>query len=521
MFLQAAKASGFNASFKSVLPKKKRRGGALEEDSNSSIVSPKVQVGHSWGSEAGDTTKSNSIDIEEECLVEETSFDFGDGGALAGRDPNQTPTDSKVKTKKALGKPFGKINFSVGSNDNSVLLDAPLNLSPSLKNMVNISVHKSFVLDIGLNKISGKSSQKKLMMVKKLFSKVNAMFTSESSLMKATKLATDTKILVNTNLKKSTGHSDWAVVLKEILVGTSAKAVCAALSEFGTIKSIKMQLVGLWQKTIIEFEEKNQADLLAARWSILIRKDAVRVAKSDLNKLTWDMRDHYRVLLYTLSTKCAVVCFESAESLDAIMGTTSCGKLGHTSLGCVSGGKSFSGGLPHHVLLDADKSRLAAIYAKHLALVACPVSFGGVSWTKIVGGSLFSPLPVRNVSLNNGFSLEMKPTPQVSLVLNDRFATLEHSLVSLAKCMDKLAKRLDALGLMVSQLSSGHQLLADIVMSKGLDVDTGGGTVAEMAVFDSSIISKMEETLRNLSIMVMSLSAKIDNANSVPAPYLF
>ncbi|KAG9292876.1 hypothetical protein G9A89_016238 [Geosiphon pyriformis] len=92
------------------------------------------------------------------------------------------------------------------------------------------------------------------------------------------------KILVNTDLKKSSGHSNWTVVVKNIPVRTSIKTVHAALSEFGVIKSIKMQLVGLWQKAIIKFKQVDQANLAAAKWSILIGKDTACVAKANMDK---------------------------------------------------------------------------------------------------------------------------------------------------------------------------------------------------------------------------------------------
>ncbi|KAG9285557.1 hypothetical protein G9A89_006545 [Geosiphon pyriformis] len=107
----------------------------------------------------------------------------------------------------------------------------------------------------------------------KFFGIIQTTFTSKLSLIKTTKLATDMKILVNADLKKLTGHSDRTVMLKKISVGTSAEAVHVALSKFGTIKSIKMQL-------------HIHVDLLAARWSILIGKDTVRVARLDLDKIT-------------------------------------------------------------------------------------------------------------------------------------------------------------------------------------------------------------------------------------------
>ncbi|KAG9303919.1 hypothetical protein G9A89_005829 [Geosiphon pyriformis] len=469
------------------------------------VLSDKA-VGSFWGSEAGDTTESNSMNIEEEFLVEETNVDYGEKDFLKEKNNNQTPKEPKIVTKQALGKPLSKINF-LDSNNDDILLDGPV---------------------------------KKLVVVRKLFSKINgfgeastpskfveiirASFTSNLSLAQAFKKAENAKILVNTNLKKSTGHLDWTVMMKKIPVGTLAEAVHTVLSEFGIIKLIKMQL------------------------SILIGKNVVHVARLDLDKVIWNKRDLYRALLYILSvetnahdiwnfigsvgekmcvidyhlvmyaqTRCAVVCFESAKLLDAVMritpvlkgvhlhwfyiGSATCAKcrrLDHTSLGCGLGGKLSSGRLPYQMLSNSDKSRLVTIYAKHLAPVTRPVTFGSASWTVVVSGSSFSSL------------FEMKPTPLVSLDINNRFATLECSFVSLVKCVNKLAKRLDTPGPTVSQLR------ADIVMSEGLGVATGDKTVVGAVVFDPLVVLKMEETLRNLSVMVMNLLAKIDNAGLVP-----
>ncbi|KAG9297896.1 hypothetical protein G9A89_000094, partial [Geosiphon pyriformis] len=198
--------------------------------------------------------------------------------------------------------PLSKINFSLSNIDDDILLDALLKLPPPFKNLVNISVRKFFALDIGLNNVIKKSSQEKLAVVRKLFSKINgfgraftsskfagiikALFTFKLNLAQASKKTEEAKILVNTNLKKSSGCSNWAVVLKKIPVRTSVEAVQAVVSEFGKIKAIKMQLVSLWQK-----------------WFILIRKDAVHMVKTDIDKQMWDARDIHRALLYTLSMK--------------------------------------------------------------------------------------------------------------------------------------------------------------------------------------------------------------------------
>ncbi|KAG9284330.1 hypothetical protein G9A89_007485 [Geosiphon pyriformis] len=561
---KSVESSGFVGGFKTVLSRKKRRGGVLEDNTGGKEGSAKVQSGHSWSSETGDTTESDSVDMEEECLVEETSFDYGESGAL----------------------PLGKINFLDGNDNDDVLLDAPLVLLPPLKNLVNVSVRKSFALDLDLKAVEGNSAQEKLKKIRSLFSGINgfgrastpskllgiirATFTSELGLMKATKKATGANIIVNTNLKRSAGRSDWAVVLKKIPVGTSAEAVRTALFEFETIKSIKMQLVGLWQKAVVEFEHSDHTDLVAAKWSILIEKDAVRVARSDLDKVSWDTRDQHRALLYTLPmgttahdiwdfigsvggkmcvidrhpityarARCAVICFDSAESLNAIVGTmpvlrganlhwsclvsakyAKCGKSGHTSLGCAIGGRVSSGLSSRKVLSDTDKSRLAAIYAKRSAPVACPVSFGGLSWVKIASGSFFPSFSGQNTSVEFGSSSKIDPSLPVLIKVNDRFAALECSLASLMEQVGKLAKRLDVLGPTVSQPSFRCQLLvtpssqnqgADVVMSESLGAVTSGEIVVGAVSFDVSLVSKLEDSIKCLIETVLGLSAKVDS----------
>ncbi|KAG9296263.1 hypothetical protein G9A89_014855 [Geosiphon pyriformis] len=570
---KTAKVSGSKSGFKAVASRKKRKGGVLAEGVDNRGVAAEVPGVCSWDLETGDTTESESVDMEEECLVEETSFDYGEGGALAGGDYNQMLTSLKIKTKK----PLGKINF---------LKMVVMMLSSPMKNLVNVSVRKSFALNIGLDKVAGKSSQEKLVVVRKLFSGINgfggastsskfsgiirATFTSESGLMKATEKATSANIMVNTNLKRSAGHSDQAVVLKEILVKTSAEAVCTVPSEFGIIKLIKMQLMGLWQKAVVEFEQSDHADLVAAEWLILIEKDAVRVARSDLDKDSWDTRDQYRALFYTLPmgmtahdiwdfigsvggktcvidrhpvtytrTRCAVICFDSAESLNAIVGTmpvlrganlrwfclvlakcAKCGKLGHTSLGCAIGGRVSSGLSLRRVLSDTDKSRLAAIYTKISAPVAHPVSFGGLSWAKVASRSSFPSLSGRNALVKSGSFSELVLSLLVSIEVNDKFAALEHSLASLAEQVGKLAKRLDALGLMVSQPSPGCQPLvtpssqnqgANIVMNEGSGAAISGEIVAGAVSFDVSLIFKLEDSMKCLMDTVLGLSARVNS----------
>ncbi|KAG9293687.1 hypothetical protein G9A89_019024 [Geosiphon pyriformis] len=202
----------FNIEVKSAKSRKKKRGGALENNIDNKKFTTEFKT--------GDTTEFDSVNMEKKCLVEKTSFDHREGGTFAGRNSNQTLKNSKIQTKRALSKSLEKINF-LSNDNNDILLDEPVVLLPSLKNLVNVFVYKSFALDIGLDKVVGKSSQKKCTVVRKLFSRINgfgevstslkfsriiqATFTSELDLIKATEKTIGAKIIVNTNFKKSTG----------------------------------------------------------------------------------------------------------------------------------------------------------------------------------------------------------------------------------------------------------------------------------------------------------------------------
>ncbi|KAG9295177.1 hypothetical protein G9A89_006158 [Geosiphon pyriformis] len=338
----------------------------------------------------------------------------------------------------------------------------------------------------------------------------------QENLAQTTEKTRAANILVNTNLKRLTSHSNWAIVVKEIPVRTLAEAVHIALSEFGS------------------------TDLVAARWFILIEKDFMKVVKANIDKESWNIRDQHKILLYILlmginayniwdfigsvsgktcvinqhsviyaQVRCAVVCFDFAVLLNAVMKTTSytkCENLGYTSLSYSIGENVSLGGPFHRILLNNNKNRLAFIYARRSVSISHSVSFGGAFWANIVGGFSFSPLFIHNGLAASGSFSKIKPNLIKFEDLNNRFATFEHSLISLAECIDKLAKRLNTFGPMVSQSSLGCQPLSSGVI-------TCNETITEVVVFDLSVISKIEEILNNISMTVMGLLAKIDNAD--------
>ncbi|KAG9302859.1 hypothetical protein G9A89_022275 [Geosiphon pyriformis] len=453
-----------------------------------------------------DTTEFKSVNMEKEYLVKETSF--------------------QVVIKHILGKPLGTINFDMKNDD---ILDGSISLPPlfSLKHTVQVLVRKSFALNINLGVVADKSSQEKLAYVKKIFSGVNgfggastplkfgeiiqASFISKKAIMAVAKLANDHGVVINTDLKHPINNCmNWTIVLKKIPMRTSVET-----------------------KAIVKLDDQIQADFLVSKWSILIEKNAVYVAKADIDKQTWDARDIYRALLFTLPMEmtahdlwnfisfmggktcvinhnpvnythvyCVIVCFESELDLDNAIATTSVIKRvslcwfclllalclvyknsGHMSLACklVKVGSILRG--RKAPLSAQDQFRLAKIYDKKSAPIFCSLAFMvGISFTGSFRGTHFFL----------GSIDDNKPLPS------------------------GLAKRLDFLILAVSQPSPGCQLLVilslqnlenDIVIEVGSSETTSSEAATVLDSSMSPYVIKLENMLKGLSAFVLSLSA--------------
>ncbi|KAG9294014.1 hypothetical protein G9A89_019352 [Geosiphon pyriformis] len=301
--------------------------------------------------------------------------------------------------------------------------------------------------------------------------------------------------------------------------------IIATVSEFGQIKSIKIQLIGLWQKAVVEFAKLEQTVSLAAKWSFLIGKDSVRVVMTVGNRDTWASRDQFRALLFTLSVRttahdlgdlldganrksyiincfletgnrfyCAVVGFESNEVLESafcmepILGGVKlswarlnlvrceqCGKFSHSTLECdvkvtstSKSSKSFK-----RVVSNKNCLQLAQLYAKKVA-------FGGKLWAQVVSLAPSSNNPYFGFdsgfgSLSSGASdvigpfLHMVPA---STSLEAHFAFLECSVELLVDKVSDIVSKLENLVLVPPVFASSSQnLVVPVVATVEVDSD--------------------------------------------------
>ncbi|KAG9295516.1 hypothetical protein G9A89_013545 [Geosiphon pyriformis] len=186
-----------------------------------------------------------------------------------------------------FGSPLSSSNFDI--DDNEITLSFHVNFSlekkwidPKITKVpVKIPVRKSFALDINLSAVKKNLVTAKTQLIRKMFLTINSFggattpskfeeiirstFTFEKNMIKVTSLTRKKRIDVNNNLKRQGMRSDQTVIIKEIPMNTSKDMIIATVSKFGEIKSIKIQLIGMWQKAVVEFAELGQTDLLASK----------------------------------------------------------------------------------------------------------------------------------------------------------------------------------------------------------------------------------------------------------------
>ncbi|KAG9293367.1 hypothetical protein G9A89_007613, partial [Geosiphon pyriformis] len=465
-----------NASYKK--PKKPAVVGSIVELSAGPLVLIDMLINsdkpvRSWNSEVNSEVSSISgiSDLEnmKNMIAKETSY--ADSNASKVDDEMDDATLRKTCTRTyVLGSKLNKISFNNLSNSNNDVLTllaskfSDAKCLSAVKSCVldkcDFRPAKSFMLDVKLSAVSGKTNSNKLMTIKKIFYQINGFgraltplkffgiirssFTSELSLKKARKLAIHKKIVINVDVKQINKHLDWIIVVKEISVNLLKLAVESVFSKFRKIVSIKMQLISLWQKALVEFKSSEVADLVTVRWSVIMKKDSVHVVKAIDNKHTWSYGKKTCFIGCNPSSyvhdRCAIVCFVNEASKLAAIGSVlvfkdvnlhwtglslahcaHCKQFGHISTACLLGGNS---GVRGKWVKEAGANCLS---------------------TQIVG-SFFSHV-ISSDFLGSSSSLDTKPVPMDSNSFGDSYlvdwlAFLEHSLELLTDQVSGIMKKL-------------------------------------------------------------------------------
>ncbi|KAG9296168.1 hypothetical protein G9A89_014760 [Geosiphon pyriformis] len=417
----------------------------------------------SWGSNVSSVVNNMSSlsDVENmmNLVAKETSY------VESGEDDNI----DKAMLRKTHTRTYTLSNlmkqplFNNVSDDDSVLELLSCMLSGSnlllplmshASEMRSFDSTKFFALDIELSVVS-----------EKLVS---------NNLIKTREMAISKKILVNNDVKKANSCSDQEVIVKKIPVDLLRSAMESVFSKFGEIVFIKMQLIGFWQKTLVEFKSSEIASLVAFKWLVLMGKDSVHVALAIVGTTTHDLSN----LLNSYGGKtCIVGCnlvtsvliFKSVSLHWAglfLACCAMCKHFGHVSDMCSVSGNS--GRCGRHVVTPQNQACLADIYKKRQVPIAYPTQVTGGSLSRVVllvvsGAKLFS----------NVKSLSMDSDSLVVASLNNCLMSLECSLEFLADQVSGILKRLSSaelVPLLFVLLASPSVISAPLDLSANLNI---------------------------------------------------
>ncbi|KAG9284212.1 hypothetical protein G9A89_020223 [Geosiphon pyriformis] len=343
-------------------------------------------------SEASSISSISNLENIKDTVVEKTSYTDFNALKINNTMDDTTLRKTHIRTYVLDSKPKTSF-FDNLSNDNNDVLTLPVSKFSGVKHLANVKSHvlnrcnfkpvKSFALNIKLSAISEKTN-----------SIIRTSFTFEFNMNKAKKLAICKKIIVNNNLRKVNICSDQKIIVKKIPVNLSKSAVESVFSKFGKVMSIKIQLISLWQKVLVEFDSFEVANLVAFKWSVFMEKNSHKTLLYTLSVGTTAHNLSGLLELYGericfigcnpssyVRDRCAVVCFANKASKLAVIGFGLVFKAG-LFLACCATCKQFE-----HILdacLVGGNSRVCEKQMQ--ASIICPVSFG----TGLSSGAKFS-----------------------------------------------------------------------------------------------------------------------------------
>ncbi|KAG9296597.1 hypothetical protein G9A89_015189 [Geosiphon pyriformis] len=151
-------------------------------------------------------------------------------------------------------------------------------------------------------------------------------FASQECLNGATKVAIGDEVFLTT-LKiawssevASVFSPSLLVALCDILLGASSDDIKFALGIFGVVTSVKLKPAGLWQYVVVNFKNTFSTAAALSNWSVLVRKDSVRILPIANQKEVISSRDAFKAKLVNLPFGCTA--FEISDLVSQVGGHT-------------------------------------------------------------------------------------------------------------------------------------------------------------------------------------------------------
>ncbi|KAG9285529.1 hypothetical protein G9A89_006517 [Geosiphon pyriformis] len=472
-----------------------------------------------WKSKVGSVSSSVSglLDVKnmENTVTKETSYaEFGKDNNMDKTTPKKTCTQTYV-----LGNLPKQSLFDHMSNNNIELVFLLSSAKLHVLKKCSFESVKSFALDVKLSAVFEKTNSNKLIAIKKIFYQIDGFretstsskflgiirssFTSELNLKKARELAICEKIVVNDNIRQIKKCMNQEVIVKEISVDLFKSAVKLVFSKFGKVVSVKLQLIGLWQKTLIKFKSADVASLA------LFYTFSIGITAHDLSDLLELYGGKTCFFGHNLSSyvcnRCAVVCFENKTSRLAAFDSVSVFKgvnlhwAGLFLAHCVKY-KQF--GYIFDLVTDWDWVCLAGIYKKKQALIVHSVFVVFL----VASGAKSSP---------DANSIPLTSNSFVVSDLNDYLASLKRFLGLLADQVSSILRKLSFVNLVLLAsftLASLFVVFASLAMGVGSDMVLDSVLVSSVSLLpavSNSVLSLSSNSSKILTNKVGGLKSKL------------
>ncbi|KAG9306353.1 hypothetical protein G9A89_018236 [Geosiphon pyriformis] len=307
---------------------------------------------------------------------------------------------------------------------------------------------------------------------------IKFIFTSEISMKKTVLLAKEKEIITNVNVKKQRMLSNQTVIIKEIFMDIPKKIIITVVIEFGEIKSIKIQLIRMWQKTVVEFAE------LTLLFTLPVETTTYNLGIF-LDKIG---NKHISLIAYLILAIKFTLIFGSVKLSWARLNLVCCRKYEHFSHSVLEYNTPT---LTISKFLKTIK-RLTKLYAKKSVSISYSAVFGDKFWAQIVSFVFFF----------DGFHFSSGSGSDDSSI-NYYLILLECFLELLADQVLSIVKKLSLVNL-VPLISVSQSFFFVVITSLSSDLDSN----MVLDILQMPLITSLLAVI-NTSLILDSSSSKI------------
>ncbi|KAG9289405.1 hypothetical protein G9A89_007966 [Geosiphon pyriformis] len=298
-------------------------------------------------------------------------------------------------------------------------------------------------------------------------------FASQKCLNGATKMAIGDEVFLTTlKIARSSGVASvsslsWSVALHDVLLGASSDNIKSALGIFGVVTSVKLKSAGLWQYAVVNFKDTSSAAATLSNWSVLVRKDSVRILPIANQKKVISSRDAFKAKLVNFPFGCTAfeisdlvsqvgsrMCFIPAPLIPINVNTLQCQSLDHLAV--------------NYKMLPPLPPKLSSNSAGGLIIFKSSSLIGAKSYAKAATSVV---PPVAAAAADTGLAFSTSPKVVVLLLLvvssgsdvavNARLASLETQLSELSLLIKSIVEPVGSLVALVIMLLSTPPVMAE------------------------------------------------------------